>query len=303
MTTSRQGIVLVALLALIWGSNFLWIKVALDGLSPVQLTFARMAAGALVLAVIVRARSESIPTDRKFIGNITVAALVGNAVPYLLFAIGEQTVDSAMAGVLNATTPLWTVLIAVLAGQERNPTGTRLIGLAVGFIGALVIFQPWKLDGGENIGGQLACLAAAASYGLSYVYIARFLTPRRLSPFVLAYGQTIAATVLLVPALLVAGRQSIDLDGSVLGALAMLGFVGTGVAYVINYAIIARDGATAASTVTYLLPAVAVALGATVLGEPITAAMLIGTGIVLVGVALARRSTTRAMQPDNQLRR
>jgi drug/metabolite transporter (DMT)-like permease len=298
MTTSRQGAILVAVLAFIWGSNFLWIKVALDGLSPVQLTFARMAAGAIVLAVIVRARSESAPTDRRFIGHITIAALVGNAVPYLLFAIGEQTVDSALAGVLNATTPLWTVLVAVLVGQEANPTTTRIIGLAVGFIGALVILQPWSLDGGNNIGGQLACLAAAGSYGVSYVYIARFLTPRRLSPFVLAYGQTIAATVLLVPAAVVAGRRSIELDASILAALAMLGFVGTGLAYVINYMIIARDGATVASTVTYLLPAVAVALGAAVLDEPITAAMLIGTSIVLVGVALARRSvvTTRTEQ-------
>ena len=303
MTTSRRGVVLVAVLALIWGSNFLWIKVALDGLSPVQLTLARMAAGALVLAVIVRARAESAPTDRRFIGHITVAALVGNVVPYLLFAIGEQTVDSALAGVLNATTPLWTVLVAVLAGQERNLTSTRVVGLAVGFVGALVIFQPWTLDGGDNLGGQLACLAAAASYGVSYVYIARFLTPRRLSPFVLAYGQMIAATVLLVPAALVAGRQSIEVDASVLAALAMLGFVGTGLAYVINYIIIARDGATVASTVTYLLPVVAVVLGAVVLDEAITVAMLVGTTIVLVGVALARRTSPARTQPEKASRR
>jgi len=303
VTTSRRGVVLVAVLALIWGSNFLWIKVALDGLSPVQLTLARMAAGALVLAVIVRARAESAPTDRRFIGHITVAALVGNVVPYLLFAIGEQTVDSALAGVLNATTPLWTVLVAVLAGQERNLTSTRVVGLAVGFVGALVIFQPWTLEGGDNLGGQLACLAAAASYGVSYVYIARFLTPRRLSPFVLAYGQMIAATVLLVPAALVAGRQSIEVDASVLAALAMLGFVGTGLAYVINYIIIARDGATVASTVTYLLPVVAVVLGAVVLDEAITVAMLVGTTIVLVGVALARRTSPARTQPEKASRR
>jgi len=253
--------------------------------------------------VIVRARAESAPTDRRFIGHITVAALVGNVVPYLLFAIGEQTVDSALAGVLNATTPLWTVLVAVLAGQERNLTSTRVVGLAVGFVGALVIFQPWTLDGGDNLGGQLACLAAAASYGVSYVYIARFLTPRRLSPFVLAYGQMIAATVLLVPAALVAGRQSIEVDASVLAALAMLGFVGTGLAYVINYIIIARDGATVASTVTYLLPVVAVVLGAVVLDEAITVAMLVGTTIVLVGVALARRTSPARTQPEKASRR
>lgn len=291
MTPSRSGAALVGALALVWGSNFLWIKVALDGLSPVQLTFLRMLAGALVLAVIVRTRAERLPTDRRFLGQITIAALVGNAIPYLLFAIGEQTVDSALAGVLNATTPLWTVVIAVAVGQEPHPTRTRLVGLIVGFAGAVLIFEPWRLDAGSNdLGGQLACLAAAASYGVSFVYIARYLAPRRQSPFALAYGQTLAATVLLTPALLAAGRQDVDLDGSVLGAMAMLGFVGTGLAYVLNYAIITREGATTASTVIYLLPVVAVALGAAVLDEPITAGMIIGTIVVLSGVTLARRS-------------
>jgi drug/metabolite transporter (DMT)-like permease len=290
--SSRQGAVLVTVLALAWGSNFFWIKVALEGLSPVQLTFARMAAGALVLAVIVRARSERLPTDRPFMGRIAVAALVGNAVPYLLFAIGEQTVDSALAGVLNATTPLWTVLVALAVGQERNLRTTRIVGLAIGLGGTVVIFQPWTTDVTNDLGGELACLAAAACYGISFVYIARYLTPLRLSPFVLAYGQTTAATILLAPALLIAGRQSTDIDGTVLAAVAMLGFVGTGLAYAINYAIIARDGPTVASTVIYLLPVVAVVLGAAVLGEPITPAMVAGTAIVMLGVALARRTST-----------
>jgi drug/metabolite transporter (DMT)-like permease len=291
--TSRQGAFLVAVLALAWGSNFLWIKVALDGLSPVQLTFARMAAGTLVLAMIVRARSERVPTDRRFLVHIAMAALVGNAVPYLLFAIGEQTVDSALAGVLNATTPLWTVLIALAAGQERNLSTTRIVGLAAGFVGALVILQPWQTHAANNLGGELACLAAAACYGISFVYIARYLTPLGLSPFVLACGQITAATIILTPALLIAGRQATDIDGSVLAAMAMLGFVGTGLAYVLNYAIIARDGPTVASTVIYLLPVVAVALGALVLDEPITAGMVIGTAIVLLGVALTRRTPSR----------
>jgi drug/metabolite transporter (DMT)-like permease len=297
---SCQGLALVAVLALVWGSNFLWIKVALDGLSPVQLTFARMAAGALVLALIVHIRGQHVPRDRQFIHHITVAALVGNAIPYLLFAIGEQTVDSSLAGVLNATTPLWTVLIAMAAGQERRPTRTHLIGLAIGFAGALILLQPWQTSGRSNIGGELACLAAAASYGISFVYIARYLTPRGLSPFVLAYGQTLAATALLLPALLVAGREPMDIDGSVVAATAMLGFVGTGLAYVLNYAIIARDGPTAASTVTYLLPVVAVALGAAVLDEPITGAVVVGTGVVLIGIALTRRNrfVTIDRRPD-----
>ncbi len=304
MTASRRGLALVLVLALVWGSNFLWIKVALDGLSPVQLTFARMAAGALVLALVVRLRSERPPTDRTFVAHITVAALVGNVLPYLLFAVGEQSVDSAMAGVLNATTPLWTVLVALAAGQERRPTPIRLLGLVVGFAGALLIAEPWSADD-SSVGGELACLAAAASYGVSYVYMARYLTPRALSPFVLAYGQMIASTTLLIPAVLVAGRQPVQLTEDVIASIAVLGFIGTGLAYVINYALIARDGATVASTVTYLLPVVAVVLGALVLDESITTAMATGTVVVLVGVTLLRqrpgsqrRAASRQEQAD-----
>ena len=241
------------MLALVWGSNFLWIKVALDGLFPVQLTFARMAAGALVLALVVRLRSERPPTDRTFVAHITVAALVGNVLPYLLFAVGEQSVDSAMAGVLNATTPLWTVLVALAAGQERRPTPIRLLGLVVGFAGALVIIEPWSADD-SSIGGELACRRRRKLWRLLRLH-GRYLAPRAVSPFVLAYGQMIAATALLVPAVLVAGRQPVDLTGDVVGALVVLGFVGTGLAYVLNYALIARDGATSLRrSPTYSLP-------------------------------------------------
>lgn len=172
----------------------------------------------------------------------------------------------------------------------------RLVGLAVGFAGALIIFHPWTSTAGADLGGQLACLIAAASYGVSFVYMARYLTPRGISPFVLAQGQTLAATIILAPVLLIAGRQSVNLDASVVAATAMLGFVGTGLAYVLNYAIIARDGPTVASTVTYLLPVVAVALGAIVLDESITSAVVVGTLVVLVGVALARQSPREASQ-------
>jgi drug/metabolite transporter (DMT)-like permease len=146
------------------------------------------------------------------------------------------------------------VLVALVARQETQPSPTRLAGLVLGFAGTLLIFQPWQGGNGSELGGELACLAAAASYGLAYVYMARHLIPRHPSPFVLAYGQMVAAALLLVPALIVAGRQPIDLNSSVTWSMVALGPIGTGMAYVVNYAIVASEGATVASTVTYLLP-------------------------------------------------
>jgi drug/metabolite transporter (DMT)-like permease len=285
----RASALAVGALALLWGSNFLWIKVALDGLSPVQITLTRLATGAAVLVAVVYARGARLPSDRGTVAHLAVAALFANAAPYLLFALGEQHVDSARAGVLSATTPLWTVLVAVAAGQERGLGPARLAGIAVGFAGALVVLQPWASGPGGSVAGQAACLAAAGCYGVSYVYMARFLTPRGLSPLVLAAGQLVAATLWLLPALAVAGSGPVDATPAVLGAMLALGPLGTGVAYVLNYTIVARDGPTAASVVTYLLPVVAVALGALVLDETLTLAIAAGTAVILAGVALARR--------------
>ncbi len=143
----------LVLLALLWGSSFLWIKLALDGLSPVQLVLVRLALGAAVLAVIVRIRRLRLPRDRTTWIHLTIAALVANAIPYLLFAIGEQTVSSSLAGALNATTPLWTLGIGLAARTERQVTPLRVLGLLVGFTGALVILAPWTAPSPGTIGG------------------------------------------------------------------------------------------------------------------------------------------------------
>jgi drug/metabolite transporter (DMT)-like permease len=170
-------------------------------------------------------------------------------------------------------------------------TPLRVVGLLVGFAGALVILAPWTAPSPGAIGGALACLGAAASYGLSYVYMGRRLAGRGLSPLVLSAAQLTAATGLLLLVTPVAGLQPIQLTPAVLVAISILGALGTGAAYVLNYRLITDEGPTATSTVTYLLPVVAVALGIVFLGEPAAAHLLIGTGIVLVGIALVQRRT------------
>jgi drug/metabolite transporter (DMT)-like permease len=284
-----RSLVRLALLALLWGSSFLWIKLALDGLSPTQLVLARLVLGAAILVLVVRVRRLRMPRDRTTWLHLTVAALIGNAIPYLLFAIGEQTVTSSLAGALNATTPLWTLGIGLAARTERQLSARRLVGLLVGFAGALVILAPWDAPGRGAVVGALACLGAAASYGLSYVYMGHRLAGRGLSPMVLAAAQLTAATGLLLVVTPVAGLQPVQFTPAVLAAVGILGALGTGAAYVLNYQLITDEGPTATSTVTYLLPVVAVALGIVFLGEPAAAHLLVGTGIVLVGIALVQQ--------------
>jgi drug/metabolite transporter (DMT)-like permease len=285
---ARASVARLAVLALLWGSSFLWIKIAVGGLSPVQLVLARLALGALVLLVVIRARGLRLPDSAATWRHLAVAAVIANVIPYLLFAVGEQTVDSGLAGALNATTPLWAFGVGLAVRAERGASRRRIIGLVTGFVGALVILAPWRTGTTGSLYGSLACLAAAASYGVSYVYMGRYLTNRGLAPLVLSAAQLTAATGLVVLAMPVAGLQPVKLSGSVVAATLILGVLGTGVAYVLNYRLITDEGPTAASTVTYLLPIVAVVLGIVVRHEPATWHLLVGTVVVLTGIALAQ---------------
>ena len=298
-TTVRMG-----LLALIWGSGFLWIKLGIGGLSPVEVTLSRLVLGSAVLFAVVAVRRGSLPRSPVVWLHITMAALFANAAPYLLFAVGEQHVASATAGMLNATTPLWTVLIALGTRHQRAVTARQAAGLVIGFGGAVLIFAPWRAVSGLASIGAVACLAAAACYAVSYVYMDKFLARRGIGPVVLSACQLGAASVWLAIVLGVTGAPAPRLDATVVASVLILGLIGTGAAYVLNYQIIASVGATVASTVTYLLPVVAIILGFLVLGERITLADLAGIALILAGVALSRnRATHQAPDTDRNATR
>lgn len=167
----------VAALAVIWGSGFLLIKISLLGFTPVQLTFARLALGALVLGLILIVMRLRLPGERRLWLHLVVAALLGNAIPYTLFGVAEQTVASNLAGAINAATPLWTVLFALVARPQDRLNGSQWAGMVLGFAGGLLILSPWRADA-PPLPGLLACVVASACYGLSYVYMGRYLTSR-----------------------------------------------------------------------------------------------------------------------------
>lgn len=289
---NRSTLSRIALLALIWGSAFLWIKLADREFSPVEITTARLALGAAVLFVIVLVRRESIPRASRLWAHIAIAALFANAVPYLLFAIAEQAVNSSTAGIINATTPLWTVALALAVRHQKMITRRQAAGLIIGLVGGVLIFSPWNTAAGLTSAGSLECLAASISYAISYIYMDRFLARRGLSSVMLSACQLLVAAGMLAIALAVTGLRVPHFTATSVAAMAVLGVIGTGFAYVLNYHIITNEGATVASTVTYLLPAVAIVLGVLVLNESITALVLVGIALVLIGVALTRNLRT-----------
>jgi drug/metabolite transporter (DMT)-like permease len=296
----------MAALALLWGSGFLWIKLALNhGLSPAQITIVRCALGTATQLVLARAAGQRLPRSRATWGHLTVAALFCNAIPFALFAVGEQNLDSGIAGVLNATTPLWSLLIGLLLGTDRGLRPLRLAGLFLGFAGTVLIFAPWHRSGLLSW-SALALLGAAASYAVAFAYMARKLTDKQ-APMAMSAAQLLMATGWTTLSLPLAGPDDADLTA--LLAVTALGVLGTGVTFYLNYRLIADEGATTAATVGYLLPVVSVALGALLLGEEVGIRVLAGMAIVLTGVAMTRpagargtaRATTAAAQPKEKL--
>jgi len=281
----RVSILRLAALAVLWGSGFLMIKVALHGMSPIQIVLWRLLPAAAVMLGLAAVRGERLPRQLWPWLHLAAMAVITNIAPYFLYAWGEQRITSSLAGVLNATTPLFTLLFAISTRTERVPL-SRVVGLLVGFAGVVVLAAPWHAAGFRgSLLGIGAALLASSCYAASYIYARRFLTGRGLPALVLSAGQLVAGAILLGAMAPVVARGPMSLSASVVTSVMVLGVLGTGAAYVLNYQLIADEGATAASTVTYLLPVVAVLLGAAVLSEQATWNLLLGAAVILGGVA------------------
>lgn len=284
------------LLAAIWGSSFLFIKILGEHWSALWVAFGRIALGALTLVALVRLRRERFPRDARLWLHCAILAVLFNAVPFTLFAFGEQHTSSIVAGLWNATTPLW-VLALTLAGVGDELSSTaRTAGLGLGFVGVALLLGPWRGLGGGQLIGYLACAGGAFCYGVGFHYTRRHLAWRPESGVVLSACQLVCATALLAPFLaLTYLPPSVRLED--VGSVLALGALSSGVAYAINYALVRGHGVTVASTVTYVVPVVSTALGAAVLSEPLRWNQPVGTLVLLVGIAISQRRLSPRLLP------
>ncbi|MGW2827393.1 DMT family transporter [Streptomyces sp. NPDC001443] len=287
------GGIRVAVLALLWGSTFLWTELALRGFSPLQVTLIRCTLGALVLTAACCATGRRLPRGVTVWRHIAVAAFFCNALPFALFGLGQQTVDSGLAGVLNSTTPLWSLVLGLFLGSERGLRPVRLTGLLLGFAGTIVIFAPWRTAGAVGW-GALAILGAAASYAVAFTYMGRTLVRKGTPTISLSAAQLVAASGLAAVMMPVGGLESIDPGPVVLAAAAVLGVLCTAATFHLTYRIINDEGATSAAVVGYLLPVVSVLLGVAVLGEHLDGRVVLGMAVVLAGVGMTRANGTPA---------
>jgi drug/metabolite transporter (DMT)-like permease len=281
-------------LAIIWGSSFLFIKVALRDLHPVQVALYRVGFGALVLLVVLLVTRTPLPRSLKLWAHLVVVATFSIALPFSLFSYAEQHISSVLAGIWNATTPLVALPMAVLVYRTDRFTVRRALGLGLGFVGVLTILGVWQGPGDGDLLGQALCFGAAVCYGIAIPYQRKFLAHRPESGTTIAAGQLVMASGLLaIAAPLLAGAPPAPwtLSLPALGSVAAMGALGTGLAFVLSFRVIRAAGVTTATSVTYLIPLWATFFGVVLLHEKLAWYQPVGAAIVLLGVAISQGFT------------
>jgi drug/metabolite transporter (DMT)-like permease len=284
------------LLAGIWGSSFLFIKVGLEDFDPIHIVAGRIVLGALFLLAIVYASGRSLPRELKLWRSLVLMAVVSNIIPFALITWGQQEISSSLAAILNSTTPLFTAALAAAFVPGESLDWVRGAGIGLGFVGVVVVIGP---EASGSLLGELAVVAASLSYGIGFVYARRKLTNRTGGPLVLSAGQLLIGSILIAPvavASLVANPPTPS--GTAVAAVIALGLAGTGLAYVLYYRLVGSVGATTSSFVTFLIPIFGVTLGAIVLNERLGWNAIAGTLLVIGGIAIAEMKRSSKPRPS-----
>lgn len=286
MRMSAQDWALLFLLSLLWGGAFFFVAIAVRETPPLTIVALRTGLAALALAGFRPWRRGRGAADRRAIGAFFVMGLLNNLIPFSLLFWAQTTIPSGLASILNATTPIFSILAAHVLLADERLAANRAAGAACGFLGVVVLLGA-DLRGGAGVGtlGMLACLGAALSYGLAGVFGRRF-KAMRLAPLQVAFGQLTATTVMMIPiAMLASPPWTSPAPGpAALAAIVALALLSTALAYVIFFRILESAGAVNVTLVTLLIPVSAILLGALFLGERLEA--LDYAGLLLIGLGL-----------------
>ncbi|MGF9758555.1 DMT family transporter [Microvirga sp. 0TCS3.31] len=276
-------------LSIVWGGSFLFVGIVVKELPPLTIVASRVVMGAAALLIVLRLMGLHLPRTREAWGAFLGMSILNNVIPFTLIVWGQSHITSGLASILNATTPLFTVIVAHYLTADEHLTGQKFAGVVVGFVGVAVMIGAAAMASWDaSILAQLAILGAALSYGFSGVFGRRFKT-LGIPPLATAAGQVTVSSALLLPAALLVDRPwtlSVPSTEALLSIVA-LGLVSTAFAYLIFFRLLARAGATNVGLVTFLIPVSAILLGVLVLGEVlalrhIAGMALIGAGLILI---------------------
>jgi drug/metabolite transporter (DMT)-like permease len=277
---------MIAAMSLLWGSAFLLIEIGLRTIEPNTLVFLRMAIAAPFMLLFLTLTNERLPRGWRSWQQLFVLGALNAAFPFILFFWGQQYLDSGYASILNATTPLWGVVVAHFLTDDEKATPLRILGVLLGLGGIIVMVGPEAMKGLSNsLLAQIACIVSTLFYGYAAIY-GRRLGQSSMTPMVVATGQVMTAGLIMVPVMLWFDRpweRPIPSTESLLAALA-LGIPATAIAYIFYFKTIDRAGATNAMLVAFIMPVIAVLLGIAFLGEVLTGGQVIGAALIAAGL-------------------
>jgi drug/metabolite transporter (DMT)-like permease len=283
--SSRSLWLIFLALGLMWGSSYLFIKLAVDDFGTFTLVALRLAVGASLLWIVLRLAGQALPRERRIYGHLVVMAIVNIVIPFALITWAERSVDSSIAAILTSAVPLFAIVIAPLFLHDEPIRVNGIVGLAVGFFGIVVLTSRDLTTTGSDITGEIALLGAALSYAVGAVYARH--TMRGVPPMIPAVLQvTFAMLIAGTIAILFEHPWDARPDAEAVFSIVWLGLLGSGLAYLAMFRLLASWGATRTTLVALEIPVVGIALGYLVRQEPVDGRLLIGTALVAVGVTL-----------------
>lgn len=272
-------------LGFMWGSSYLFIKLAVDDFGTFTLVALRLLVGATLLWAVVLASRQTLPREPRVYGHLVVMAAINIAIPFLLITWAEQSVESSLAAILTSPVPLFAIVLSAIFLVDEPMRVNGVAGLLVGFVGVVIITSRGLTGDGSSLAGEIALLGAAFSYGCGAVYARR--NVRGLRPMVPAVFQVTFACIMTgVMALAFEAPWTARPDTQAIFAILWLGILGSGLAYLSVFRLLASWGATRTTMVAYLLPVVGIVLGYLVLAEPIDARIIVGTALVMAGIGI-----------------
>jgi drug/metabolite transporter (DMT)-like permease len=292
-------ILMLVTLSILWGGSFFFIEILVKHLPPLTIVTFRVGLASIALWIIALSLKLPLPTTKRQWGELFIIGLLNNALPFCLIVWGQTQINSGLASLFNATTPFFTVLVAGTFLMDERITKPKLIGVAIGLIGTLVLIGPEALNGftGSTL-GQLAVMSAAISYAFATTYARRF-KKWGLSSLIIATGQVTMATLILFPLMLIIDKPWIDLymPFEAIWAITGLALFSTVIAYTLFFRLVASAGATNAALVTFLIPISAILLGVTILDETFSGLQVVGMALIGLGLLVMDGRVFQKLKP------
>ena len=288
---AKPWVAMYTLAGLIWGASFLFVEYALTALTPIGVAFWRTTFGALAMLIAVLIYKSKLPTSFEAWRKMAIAGMFMSSVPFTLFAFAQTYVTSALASILNAVTPIATVIVMLIAFRSEKLLPHVVVGLVVGLIGVLIVLGVWQGFGDNEPLAIVALLAAVTCYGIGTPYVRKYIAPLKLSTEVSVFGQIGTAAVTLLPIYLISGQYFTSTPTlPAIASVLAIGALGSGVAYLLYYKVLDVVGSAIASSVTYITPVIAVILGVLLLNEELHWYEPVGGVIIIVGAAISQGS-------------